>query len=49
MRRHRAIKRIVEPLIGINDFGYAHIILSGIEIMLVIHKGSMQDEDRRET
>src|SRR6202795_2041759 len=39
---HRAIKRIIKPMMGFKDFRCARIILSGIEVMHVIRKGQMQ-------
>ncbi|WP_156429534.1 IS6 family transposase [Burkholderia sp. TSV86] len=39
---HRAIKRIVRPMLGFKDFRCARIILSGIEIMHMIRKGQLQ-------
>jgi putative transposase len=39
---HRAIKRIVKPMMGFKDFRCARIILSGIEIMHMIRKGQMR-------
>ena len=38
---HRAIKRIIRPMLGFKDFRCAHVILSGIEIMHMIAKGQM--------
>jgi putative transposase len=40
---HRAIKRIVKPMMGFKDFRCARIILSGIEVMHMIRKGQMKD------
>jgi putative transposase len=42
---HRAIKRIVKPMMGFNNFRCARIILAGIEIMHMIRKGQLQDDD----
>ncbi len=39
---HRAIKRIVKPMLGFKSFRCARIILSGIEIMHMIRKGQLQ-------
>jgi transposase-like protein len=39
---HRAIKRIIKPMMGFKDFRYARIILSGIEVMHMIRKGQMK-------
>ncbi|CAE6965774.1 IS6 family transposase ISBmu21 [Paraburkholderia nemoris] len=41
---HRAIKRIVKPMLGFKDFRCARIILSGIEVMHMIRKGQMRAE-----
>ncbi|TCG06489.1 IS6 family transposase [Paraburkholderia steynii] len=41
---HRAVKRIVRPMMGFKSFRCARIILSGIELMHMIRKGQMQDE-----
>ncbi|MEM5370699.1 IS6 family transposase, partial [Paraburkholderia azotifigens] len=38
---HRAIKRLVKPMMGFKDFRCARIILSGIETMHMIRKGQM--------
>ncbi|WP_367949138.1 DDE-type integrase/transposase/recombinase, partial [Paraburkholderia sp. NMBU_R16] len=38
---HRAIKRIIKPMMGFKDFRCARIILAGIEIMHMIRKGQM--------
>ncbi len=40
---HRAIKRIIKPMMGFKDFRCARIILSGIEVMHMIRKGQMKD------
>lgn len=39
---HRAIKRIIKPMMGFKDFRCAHIILSSIEVMHMIRKGQMK-------
>jgi putative transposase len=41
---HRAIKRIIKPMMGFKDFRCARIILSGIETMHMIRKGQMKTE-----
>ena len=41
---HRAIKRIIKPMMGFKDFRCARIILSGIEIAHMIRKGQMRDD-----
>ncbi|OXC77493.1 Mobile element protein [Caballeronia sordidicola] len=40
---HRAVKRIIKPMMGFKDFRCARIILSGIEVMHMIRKGQMKD------
>ena len=39
---HRAIKRIIRPMLGVKDFRCTRVILSGIEIMHTISKGQMK-------
>jgi len=41
---HRAIKRIIKPMMGFKNFRCARIILSGIEVMHMIRKGQMHDD-----
>jgi hypothetical protein len=41
---HRAIKRIIRPMMGFKDFRCARIILSGIELMHMIRKGQLKDD-----
>jgi transposase-like protein len=41
---HRAVKRLIKPMMGFKDFRCARIILSGIEIMHMIRKGQMRDD-----
>ena len=38
---HRAIKRIVRPMLGFKSFRYASILLAGIETMHMIRKGQL--------
>ena len=38
---HRAIKRIVRPMMGFKAFRCARIILAGIETMYIIEKGQL--------
>jgi len=40
---HRAIKRIIRPMLGFKDFHCARVMLSGIEVMHMIKKGRMRD------
>ncbi|QCP55018.1 IS6 family transposase [Trinickia violacea] len=42
---HRAVKRVIKPMMGFKDFRCARIILSGIEIMHIIRKGQMRGDD----
>ncbi len=44
---HRAIKRIVRPMLGFKSFHCARIILGGIELMHMIAKGQMKSDDGR--
>lgn len=41
---HRAIKRIIKPMMGFKGFRCARIILSGIEVMHMIRKGQMKND-----
>lgn len=36
---HRAIKRIVRPMLGFNSFRCARMLIAGIELMHMIKKG----------
>src|SRR5512147_1224756 len=38
---HRAVKRIVRPMLGFNSFHSARVTLQGIELMHMIKKGQM--------
>ena len=40
---HRAIKRLIRPMMGFRNFRCACVILSGIELMHMIRKGQMHD------
>jgi transposase-like protein len=44
---HRAIKRMVRPMMGFKSFRCARIILSGIEIVHMIRKGQMKGDNNR--
>ncbi|MGF6507813.1 transposase-like protein [Paraburkholderia sp. 32] len=46
---HRAIKRIIKPMMGFKNFRCASIILSGIEVMNMIRKGQMKDDGVAQT
>jgi putative transposase len=41
---HRAIKRIIKPMMGFKNFRCARIILAGIEVMHMIRKGQMRGD-----
>ena len=38
---HRAIKRIVGPMLGFKTFGCARILIAGIEVMHMIRRGQL--------
>jgi putative transposase len=38
---HRAIKRITRPMLGFKSFRSARILIAGIEVMHMIHKGQL--------
>jgi putative transposase len=40
---HRAVKRIIRPMLGFKSFRSARNTLAGIEIMHMIRKGQLQD------
>ena len=42
---HRAIKRIVRPMMGFKDFRCARIIPLGVEVVHMIRKGQMKGDD----
>ena len=44
---HRAIKRIVRPMLGFKSFRCARIILGGIELVHMIAKGQMKSDGGR--
>jgi transposase-like protein len=41
---HRAIKRIIRPMMGFKNFRYANIVLAGIEVMHMIRKRQMRGD-----
>jgi putative transposase len=43
---HRAIKRIVRPMLGFKSFRYAQILLAGIETMHMIRKRQLAGANR---
>ena len=44
---HRAIKRIVRPMLGFKSFRCARVILGGIELVHMIAKGQMKSDGGR--
>ena len=44
---HRAIKRMVRPMMGFKSFRCARVILSGIEVVHMIRKGQMMGDNNR--
>ena len=44
---HRAIKRIVRPMLGFKSFRCARVILGGIEFMHMTAKGQMKSDGGR--
>ncbi|MHB8140078.1 MAG: IS6 family transposase [Vulcanimicrobiaceae bacterium] len=42
---HRAVKRIVRPMLGFKSFYCARVIIAGIELMHMIRKGQMRSND----
>ncbi|SIT48379.1 hypothetical protein BN2475_990009 [Paraburkholderia ribeironis] len=41
---HRAIKQIIRPMMGFEDFRCSRIILSGVEVIHMIRKGQMKND-----
>ena len=39
---HRAVKRLVRPMLGFKSFRSAHVTLTGIELMHMIQKGQLR-------
>lgn len=46
---HRAIKRIVRPMLGFKSIRCARILLAGIETMHMIRKGQLDRPEGRTT
>jgi putative transposase len=44
---HRAIKRIIRPMLGLKSFRSAQITLQGIELMHMIKKGQMASDNNQ--
>jgi putative transposase len=42
---HRAVKRIIRPMLGFKSFRCARVILGGIEIMHMIRKEQMRSSN----
>jgi transposase-like protein len=42
---HRGIKRIVRPMLGFKEFHSAGVTLGGIELVRMIQKGQMENQD----
>ena len=42
---HRAVKRIVRPMLGFKSFRCARVIIAGIELMHMLRKGQMRSND----
>ena len=40
---HRAIKRVVRPMLGFKTFRCARVLIAGIETMHMIRKGQLKD------
>ena len=38
---HRTVKRITQPMLGLEGFRYARILITGIEVMHMIRKGQL--------
>jgi len=45
---HRAIKRIVQPMLGFKSFNSARRTLCGIELMHMLKKGQMRSANTQE-
>ncbi len=45
---HRAIKRVIRPMLGFKSFRAAHRTLAGIEVMHMIKKGQMVEGEGQE-
>ena len=43
---HRAVKRLVRPILGFKSFRSAHVTLTGIELMHMIRKGQLRTEGK---
>ena len=43
---HRAVKRIVRPMLGFKSFRSAAATIAGIELMHMIRKGQLRDDSR---
>jgi putative transposase len=43
---HRAVKRLVRPMLGFKSFRSAHVTLTGIELMHMIRKGQLRTKGK---
>ena len=43
---HRAVKRLVRPILGFKSFRSAHVTLTGIELMHMIRKGQLRTKGK---
>lgn len=43
---HRAVKRLVRPMLGFKSFRSARVTLAGVELMHMIRKGQLQTEGK---
>ena len=46
---HRAIKRIVRPMLGLKTFRCSRILIAGIEVMHMIRKGQLEPLKKRDS
>jgi transposase-like protein len=43
-RDHRAVKRIIRPMLGFKSFRSAKNTLAGVELMHMVRKGQLQND-----
>jgi transposase-like protein len=46
---HRAIKRVVRPMLGFKSFRCARVLIAGIELMHMIKKGQLDGTQGEDT
>ena len=46
---HRAVKRVVRPVLGFKSFGCARVLIAGIEVMHMIKKGQLDGPHGQDT